>query len=129
MLFCNPTLRMGPRSGHINLFLLEMIFLVYRKSAMCIITSVNSMLIMSHILKFVDSIELISCLFVYDYRNTNLPKSCIDIFTRYDEPKAISTTRQAATGILCKPRYSSTCLVLSLFTLTVSYHVINSPLK
>ena len=61
-----------------------------------------------NILKFVDNIELINCLFVYDYLNKNLPNCYVDTFTRFDEPNATSNTRQAAIGILRKPRYLST---------------------
>ena len=61
-----------------------------------------------NILKFVDNIELSNCLFVYDYLNKNLPKSYVDTFTRFDELNTTVTTRQAAIGILRKPRYFST---------------------
>ena len=61
-----------------------------------------------NILKFVENIELSNCLFVYDYLNKNLPNSYVDTFTRFDEPHTTSNTRQAATGILRKPRYFST---------------------
>ena len=61
-----------------------------------------------NILKFVDNIELINCLFVYDYLNKNLTNCYVDTFTRFDEPNATSNTRQAAIGILRKPRYLST---------------------
>ena len=37
-----------------------------------------------------------------------MPNSYVDTFTRFDEPNLTSTTRQAAIGILRKPRYSST---------------------
>ena len=61
-----------------------------------------------NILKFVDSIELSNCLFVYDFLNKNLPNCYVDTFTRFDEPNATSDTRQSAIGILRKPRYFST---------------------
>ena len=61
-----------------------------------------------NILKFLDNIELSNCLFVYDYLNKNLPNSYVDTFTRFDERNATSTTRQAARGMLRKPRYFST---------------------
>ena len=64
-----------------------------------------------NILKFVDSIELSNCLFVYDFLNKNLPNCYVDTFTRFDEPNATSDTRQSAIGILRKPRYFSTFLV------------------
>ena len=37
-----------------------------------------------------------------------MPNSYVDTFTRFDEPHTTSNTRQAATGILRKPRYLST---------------------
>jgi hypothetical protein len=60
------------------------------------------------ILKFVDNIELSNCLFVYDFLNKNLPESYVDTFTRIDDTIASSTTRQASTGKLQKPRYVGT---------------------
>lgn len=60
------------------------------------------------ILKFVDNIELSNCLFVYDFLNKNLPNSYVNTFSRFDEPNATSSTRQAAVGMLRKPRYFST---------------------
>ena len=59
-----------------------------------------------NILKFVDNIELSNCLFVHDFLNKNLPNSYVDTFTRIDDTNAISSTRQAAMGMIHLPRYS-----------------------
>ena len=53
-----------------------------------------------NILKFVDSIELSNCLFVYDFLNKNLPNCYVDTFTRFDEPNTTSQTYQSDIGIL-----------------------------
>ena len=111
MLFSLLTLCMVPRSGHLNLSLLKNSISRLQKSAMRIITFSEfkahhePLCKKLNILKFLDNIELSNCLFVYDYLNKNLPNSYVDTFTRFDEPNATSTTRQAARGMLRKLRY------------------------
>ena len=60
------------------------------------------------IIKFVDNIELSNCLFVYDFLNSNLPKSYVNIFTRLENTDSNSMTRQASTGMIHIPRYTGT---------------------
>ena len=58
------------------------------------------------ILKFYD-ITLFNCVFVFDYLNGNLPESFLETFHRINDSHA-NRTRQACTGMLSTPRYSST---------------------
>ena len=56
------------------------------------------------ILKFLDSIAINNCSFVYDYFHKNLPRSFTETFLRTDDINEHST-RQATSGQLYIPRY------------------------
>ena len=58
------------------------------------------------ILKFLDSISVNNCSFVYDYFHNNLPRSFTETFLRTDDINEYST-RQATSGLLYIPPYKT----------------------
>ena len=59
------------------------------------------------ILKFMDSLSIQNCVFVYDYLHGNLPNSFTETFKRIEDSHG-TQTRQACTGMLTTPFYKST---------------------
>ena len=59
------------------------------------------------ILKLVDQITLLNCLFVHDYLNKRLPKSFDNTFVKLDEMNSINT-RNSTLGCIYIPRVNST---------------------
>ena len=59
------------------------------------------------ILKFMDSLSIQNCVFVYDYLHGNLPNSFTETFKRIEDSHG-TQTRQACTGMLKTPFYKST---------------------
>ena len=64
------------------------------------------------ILKLVDQITLLNCLFVHDYLNKRLPKSFDNTFVKLDEMNSINT-RNSILGCIYIPRVNSTRYGLS----------------